>query len=199
MKCAVHTEVDATGYCRNCGRALCPACTREVQGVLYCESCLAGMVSGQQPTSGGAPGQGAAGPSPGLALVLGFIPGLGAVYNGEYMKALLHVVIFAGLVTANASGRGQPFFGILTAVFYFYMIIDSYRVASARRLGQAAPASTGAWMNDKTTGPIILIALGVLFLLDRHFDVWDRIFDYWPVLLIALGVLMLRKRLWRPS
>ena len=45
MKCAVHAEVEATGYCRNCGKALCPACTREVKGALYCEECLAGLVA----------------------------------------------------------------------------------------------------------------------------------------------------------
>ena len=45
MKCAVHTDVDATGYCRNCGKALCPQCTREVRGALYCEECLAGMLA----------------------------------------------------------------------------------------------------------------------------------------------------------
>ena len=45
MKCAVHPEVDATGYCRNCGKALCTGCSREVRGMIYCESCLADMVS----------------------------------------------------------------------------------------------------------------------------------------------------------
>ena len=48
MKCAVHPEVDATGYCRNCGKALCPACTRNVQGMVYCEPCLGAMLT-QQP------------------------------------------------------------------------------------------------------------------------------------------------------
>ena len=41
MKCAVHSEVDATGYCRNCGKALCAECERNVRGALYCEDCLA--------------------------------------------------------------------------------------------------------------------------------------------------------------
>ena len=53
MKCAVHTEVDATGYCRNCGKALCPACTREVSGMLYCEACLANLIAHPQPAVAG--------------------------------------------------------------------------------------------------------------------------------------------------
>ena len=44
MKCAVHSEVDAVGYCRNCGKALCSACVRPVRDVLYCEDCLATLV-----------------------------------------------------------------------------------------------------------------------------------------------------------
>ncbi len=37
MKCAVHTEADASGYCRNCGKAMCSVCVRPVHDVLYCE------------------------------------------------------------------------------------------------------------------------------------------------------------------
>jgi hypothetical protein len=96
MNCATHAGTEATGYCRNCGKALCPECTREVRGALYCENCLAGMVGGQQP----APAPASTEPNPRLAAVLGLIPGLGAVYNGEYMKALIQVCIFAGLIAA---------------------------------------------------------------------------------------------------
>ena len=41
MKCAVHPEADATGFCRNCGKAMCSVCARPVREVLYCENCLA--------------------------------------------------------------------------------------------------------------------------------------------------------------
>jgi len=36
MRCAVHSDVDAVGYCRNCGKAMCSACVRQVRDVLYC-------------------------------------------------------------------------------------------------------------------------------------------------------------------
>src|SRR5208283_13064 len=104
MKCAVHPEVDAAGFCRNCGKPMCPACVRPLRDVLYCEECLAqvmGIPGPQAAAPGVAPGapeaQGAVPPpapvagrpasaSPVLAFLLGFIPGLGAVYNAEYNK-----------------------------------------------------------------------------------------------------------------
>src|ERR1700677_174255 len=108
MKCTVHTDADATGFCRNCGRPLCPACTRDVKGALYCEECLGKLVAA--PRSLAAESHSSPAPKPGVALGLGFIPGLGAVYNGEYIKALIHVLIFGGLIAAQSnadSGGGH--------------------------------------------------------------------------------------------
>src|SRR5215475_7378797 len=51
MKCAVHTDVDATGYCRNCGKPMCSACARPVRDVLYCEDCLATVMGHGAPAS----------------------------------------------------------------------------------------------------------------------------------------------------
>ncbi len=189
MKCAVHTEVDATGFCRNCGKALCAPCTRDVRGILYCEPCLAELVAKPQT---------ARGCSPGLAAALGFVPGLGAVYNGEYMKAVIHVVIFVGLVSFLSGGHGDPAetaVSLLLSAFIFYMAIDAYRTAKARVLGQPPPLSLGDWGTDKPVAPIILIGLGVLFLLDRlGIFAIGRLFDLWPVILIVIGVLLWMKR-----
>jgi len=55
------------GYCRNCGTALTEETARDVRGILYCEPCLAAMVA--QPKSAEER------KSPGLAAVLGAIPG----------------------------------------------------------------------------------------------------------------------------
>lgn len=199
MKCSVHTEVDATGYCRNCGKPLCPACTRDVRGALYCEACLAGLLSAPP-----APVGAAAGPHPGVALGLGFIPGLGAVYNGEYVKALIHVLVFAGLIAAESSNNPDAgyhtFLGLAIACFYFYMPIEAFRTAKARQEGHLEPAPPGLIEGRRPTGAIILIALGA-FLLLANFGLfqWEWLGKAWPAGLILLGVWILVERMRKTS
>jgi Domain of unknown function (DUF5668)/B-box zinc finger len=196
MKCAVHPEVDATGFCRNCGKPLCPACTRDVRGALYCEPCLANLVTPATPHA-------QTGPNPGVALALGFIPGLGAVYNGEYVKALIHVFVFAGLIAAQSgdvSAGYHAFLGIALTCFYFYMPIDAYHVAKARQAGTPPPApfaeGTGTSSEGhRPIGAVILIALGAFFLLaNLGLLEWDWFGKAWPLGLIVLGAWLLADR-----
>ncbi|MGH9775460.1 MAG: LiaI-LiaF-like domain-containing protein [Candidatus Acidiferrales bacterium] len=131
MKCANHAEAEATGFCRNCGKAMCDQCKREVTGALYCEQCLAAHVSSGP--------QAAHSPNPGLAFGLGFVPGLGAVYNGDYTRALVHLGIWIGLFalgTSDAAGNFTPLVWIIFGLFPMYMAIDSMRYAQALRAGQ---------------------------------------------------------------
>ena len=203
MKCAVHTEADATGYCRNCGKAMCPVCARPVQDVLYCENCLAagmghaGTVA--TPVSTGQPGTVKAG-NPGVAFILGFLfPGLGAVYNGEYNKALIHIVVFATLVFGLSSNMDDPMkavLGIMLAGFIFFMAFDAMRTAQAQQRGEVSVDPLQNWSKERPVGPIILIVAGAIFLLN-NFDLlpFYRIERFWPLVLIAIGVLMLRNKL----
>lgn len=199
MSCAIHADIEATGYCRNCGKPFCAQCTREVGGVLYCEPCLSSMLA-QGPAPTATPG-----PHPWLAFGLGWIPGLGAVYNGEYIKALVHVAIFASLVTMDARGADQPLWGLLTAFFICYQPIEAFITARDRPKSQRAivpAACAGVTPSTRAAiGPLVLIVLGVLFLLD-NLDILhlDWVFENgWPVLLIGLGTWMLWKRTRRIS
>ena len=103
MNCANHPDVPAVAYCRTCGKPLCSGCGRDVRGVIYCEECLASHLSGVVPPPGSVavpPGvePPTNTPSPTLAAILGFIPGVGAMYNGEFAKGFVHVLIFATLI-----------------------------------------------------------------------------------------------------
>ncbi|HKF53619.1 MAG TPA: B-box zinc finger protein [Candidatus Acidoferrales bacterium] len=231
MKCAVHTDVDATGYCRNCGKPLCPQCAREVRGALYCEQCLASMMAPPQGTAAQfattpvtpiappgyvyAPAIAQHGPNPGTACALGFIPGLGAVYNGEYIKGLIHVIIFGGIIailSSNSTPEGlQALLGVFLGVFCCYMPIEAYRTARAKRLGvpvtgffgetappvtaEGVPAGGAPTATRNYTGALILIVVGILCLLATTGVLDSRwIGNLWPLILVAVGVALLVKR-----
>jgi hypothetical protein len=195
MKCTVHADTDATGFCRNCGRALCPECTREINGVPYCEACLGKLVAAPPVESQPAPST----QQPGVALGLGFIPGLGAVYNGEYIKALIHVLIFGGLIAAqssNVSAGAHAFLGVALGCFYLYMPIEAYHTAKSRQAGAPGPAVTVMDREHTPFGAIILIGLGV-FLLLANFGLlqWDWFSKAWPAAWLLRGAWMLADRL----
>jgi TM2 domain-containing membrane protein YozV len=181
MNCANHTERTATAFCQNCGKALCPECTRSADGFLLCEPCLLARYPNAVPGAfpgafpGGIPGAatipgsaqipytpvaGVAGtyppaayaghPSPFLAGLLGFIPGVGAMYNGQFIKGLLHVVIFIVLIGISSH---LPLFGILIAAWEFYQVFDAAHTAAARRDGRPLPDPFGLLDLSQRMGP----------------------------------------------
>ena len=219
MKCAVHPDVEASGFCRNCGKPMCSSCVRPVKDVLYCEECLAGVMGLSAPQSpaitgvAGSPlatavpvaqpmGLPAAVPSkgnPGVAFLLGMIPGLGAIYNGEYNKALIHIVVFAAIIVGLSSDigdGGEVALSFVLAGFIFYMAVDAMRTVKARNAGEVLQDPLESWSKTRPIGPLLLIGLGGLFLLNNFgfFDFFRVRQLFWPLVLIGVGVLMLRNR-----
>lgn len=199
MKCANHPLNDSVAYCSQCGRPICETCRHEVKGTSYCETCLATRLQTPPWTSIGQRGNG---PSPGIALALGLIPGVGAIYNGQIIKAMVQVLLFGSLIAlSNRLGNAfGPIFGLGAAAFYFFMVIDSYQTAKAKQLGQPTPEWFGLneMKMDAPLGAGLLIALGILFLLDNlGFHVFSEIGRFWPVLLIVIGLVLLQKRMSR--
>lgn len=80
-------------------------------------------------------------PSPWLAAFLGFIPGVGAMYNGQYAKGVAHLVIFA--VLDSLANNTNDIFGLLVAGWVFYQVFDAYHTARARRDGTPLPNPFG--------------------------------------------------------
>jgi len=138
MDCVNHSGANATAYCQQCGKPLCSTCTRAGSGgQVFCEPCWTTWRA-SQPPSYAPPPPGA--PSPGLAAVLGFIPGVGAMYNGQFVKGLVHLLIFAVLVSASHEFHG---FGWLVFGWICYQVFEAYSTAKARRDGDPLPDPLG--------------------------------------------------------
>jgi len=146
MDCVNHSGVSATAFCQNCGKALCAGCVRTAPGgQVLCEPCFASWQTYQQPFVAAPIG----GPNPAAAAVLGIIPGVGAMYNGQFFKGLIHVVIFAVLVSmSHISG----IFGIFIPAWILYQSFEAFHTAKALRDGLPVPDplglnNIGDWIN----------------------------------------------------
>ena len=149
-------------FCQNCGKSLDNDTIRKVGSAVYCEPCLAAKISGPPPADparpygnvfvgGSAPGStsGSAGPqppfspstpNPGLAALLGLIPGVGAMYNEQYAKGVVHLIIFALLVSfSHVTG----IFILFVFGWIAYMAIEAHHTAQARRDGTPLPNPFG--------------------------------------------------------
>jgi TM2 domain-containing membrane protein YozV len=147
MDCVNHLGTSATAYCQSCGKALCAACVRNAPGgQVLCEPCSTAWQRFQQPFAAPV----SSGPNPSAAAVLGLIPGVGAMYNGQFFKGLIHVVIFAVLVSITSSIHG--IFGIFVGAWILYQSFEAYHTAKALRDGQTPPDplglnEVGNWLN----------------------------------------------------
>lgn len=228
MNCANHPELPASAFCRECGKPMCQECQRPALGSIYCGEHVPISAAGTPPPpfapepgvrdSGAYAGSPYTAPAasprvgpagyhsdshPVLALILGFIPGVGAIYNGQYAKGLIHAVVFGLLVSLASSTHGpfEPLVGILIAGWVFYMAFEAYHTARKQRYGVAveefsslidARPAHGRFPG----GALLLIALGFILLLDTTDIIsMDQMERYWPVGLIAFGLYMLYARL----
>jgi Domain of unknown function (DUF5668)/B-box zinc finger len=227
MNCQNHPEAPAIAYCRSCGKPVCEECRRDAYGTVFCEE-HAPAPAPQAPGFGapasappfsGPMGQAPMGPagvppmpgqgyvysdvSPGLALFLGLIPGVGAIYNGQYAKGMVHAVVW-GVLMSIADSRAahglEPVFVMSVIAWMAYMAFEAYHTARKRRLGEPVDEYSSlinlrGRRDQIPVAGIALIVLGILLLL-HTLDLlnFDYVVRYWPVLLIAAGAYLLYGR-----
>ena len=218
MQCPTCIETTVTAFCRHCGKGVCASCAVPYEGVPHCAECAEALkAQSQAALEAGAPpppppyapplsksprartrfAVAEDAPHPMLSGVLGFVPGLGAVYNGQYVKGLIHVILFGLLMTiaTNVEHGLEALLVPLIAAFYLYMPIEAVRTAQAMRRGETVDELSGlvgALFRDTARSPaagVAVIATGVVLLLFslRVFSL-RQIMPYWPLLVIALGV-----------
>lgn len=207
MMCANHPDLPVASFCRVCGKPLCAACRRPVGGTVFCAEHAPPMPASppvnDSPYSAPVPPVNPmSGSSPALAFLLGLIPGVGAIYNGQYAKGLVHAVVFGLLVTSISSGHlhgFEPLLGILIGVFVFYMALEAFHTARKRAAGEPVEefsSLAGPGEDGFPTGAVVLIGLGCLLLLNTlDLISIETVVRFWPVGLILIGVYMLYTRL----
>src|SRR5436189_4407293 len=113
MTCNYHQKNAATVQCSQCARSLCPACDHRIRGFPFCQDCIVAgveMLRYQQSRTSDAHLIRRK-TSPFVATLLSlFVPGLGAAYNGQTSKAIVHFAIFASFFQMAVVTDGTAFF-----------------------------------------------------------------------------------------
>lgn len=200
MNCIYHTKNPAVVQCNGCSRPLCPACDHRVRGFPFCQDCIVAGVEmlRQQSRKMGVPVVRRQS-SPVIATLLSFIvPGLGAAYNGQTSKAVVHFAIFASffqMAILMDKEPGQPFFILGFIGTWLFSAVDACRTAQLMRSGLAANAEEDVIARRLYGNPvawgITLVVIGIIFLLHTVFRIYLPIAKLLPVLLVVLGGYML--------
>ncbi|MGI4828262.1 MAG: hypothetical protein ACRYFU_08750, partial [Janthinobacterium lividum] len=148
-------ESPVVAFCQQCGRGLTASSQRRIGTAIFCEPCgslrdaqpgWAPVNTGNQPpypagVPNTRPDQTPSEPNPILAGFLGLIPGVGAMYNGQYAKGVIHLIIFVVLVSLADNLNWVLWWFVWGWIFY--QGFEAYHTAQARRDGQPLPDPFG--------------------------------------------------------
>lgn len=199
MNCAYHAHNVAVVNCNGCGKPLCPACDHRIKGFPFCQDCIVAGVELLRNRN-----QSSHVPyvkrqvSPFIATILSLIcPGLGAAYNGQTSKGLVHFTVWIGVFQlAVISGVSAPIFVFGFLGMWLYAAVDAWRTAQIIRSG-LTPDGAEDWIvqrfkgNPKVWG-IVLTVLGAVFFLQTVLPLRPLMRAILPVFLIGLGIYLLR-------
>jgi hypothetical protein len=134
--------------------------------------------------------------SPVISALLSLIcPGLGAAYNGQTSKAIVHFAIFASFFQMAVMTDGVPFFVFGFFGTWLFAAVDSYRTAQLIKSGFAPDAAEDLIARRLYGNPlawsITLVIIGSLFLLHTLFRISLPVKQLLPILLVGLGGYML--------
>jgi len=184
--------------CGNCARPLCQACDHRIRGFAFCQDCIVAGVdalrfrqsqpSGQQVIRRKS--------SPFIATFLSlFVPGLGAAYNGQTSKAIVHFAIFASFFQMAVITDGGAFFILGVFGVWLFAAVDACRTAQLTRAGLAPDAEEDAITRQLYGNPVAwgvtLLVLGGLFLSRTVLGVQFPVRRALPVALVVLGAYIL--------
>jgi len=196
MYCSYHSNNPAVVQCNQCARWLCPACDHRVRGFPFCQDCIVAGVELLRVSSHTTPSHILRRKSsPFVATLLSFVPGLGAAYNGQTSKAIVHFAIFASFFQMAVLTQGVHFFLLGVLGTWLFAAVDACRTAQLLRAGLTPDAEEDVIARRLYGNPfawgITLIVIGTLFLLHTLLGVQLPIKELLPVALVALGAYML--------
>jgi hypothetical protein len=195
MYCSYHSSSIARVQCASCSRSLCPACDHRIKGYAYCQDCIVRGVEGLSAYRYQRTGTRSRAL---MAAILALIPGMGAVYNHQNVKAVVHFFTVVGLFQLTKLHLASGLFALAGFACYIYSIIDAHRTAQLIARGESAAVDEErfkrALIRRAPALGVIFIVGGILFVINilKPFALF-ALAKLFPVLLILLGGYLLTR------
>jgi len=200
MYCSYHTASTARVQCSSCSRGLCSACDHRIKGYPYCQDCIVLGVEGLSRNHYAPRQRGSAR----FAALLALLPGMGAVYNRQNIKGIIHFVAIVGLFRLTGIRVASGIFALGGLSFYVYSIVDAYRTAQLIAQGEDPAVDEARFKRSLIKrAPLIgalLITAGLLLVIQiaRPYFPLAAAARFIPVAFIILGGYLLTRYFKRP-
>ena len=202
MQCAFHPTQFTSVRCHHCQRALCQSCDHRIKGLPYCQDCIVAGIEALRHQAPPAYGQTWPPPLPGpnksslIATLFAVVPGLGAAYNGQPIKALCHFVLPVSLWQLTSLLNDFPAFAFFVggAALYLFSLYDAWQTAQRANAGAnlaAEDARIKHWLqNNLYVWGAYLLVIGALTAL--HELAPRFVHRAWPLLFLIAVAYFLR-------
>lgn len=202
MKCHIHPDRDAAGYCVSCGNGVCGECKREVLGTVRCPTHATSVTPPVSPQT--LPRHEKSGFLSGFISLM--FPGLGHLYLGANQRAFKFGGIAIGLIVVLSMepGRMSVLFGVSLFFLWAFAFFDAIRICHQINDGTyggnepVLPETGMRALRKSSSGTltlgVILFGVGCLCIADSYLDL-DRFFDFLRdnigFIFIALGLILI--------
>jgi TM2 domain-containing membrane protein YozV len=133
MYCSYHPSNPARVGCAHCKKPLCSFCDHRIKGYPYCQDCIVRGIDVLSKHSASEEHSGRRGI---VAALFGLIPGLGAAYNRQNIKAIFHFIGVTLLFQLSEIRSLDFFFALAGTAFYLYTIVDAHRTGKRVAAGE---------------------------------------------------------------
>lgn len=208
MQCVFHPNQTTGVRCHHCQRAICASCDHRIKGSPYCQDCIVAGINALRHQATPPYGQTWAPPlnqtinqttnqkSPWVATLFGLIPGLGAAYNGQHVKALCQFVLPVSLWQLCSLLGNFPAFAFFAGgvALHLFSLYDAWQTAQRANRGAdlaAEDARIKQWLQGNLyVWGTYLLGVGALTALDQLAPRFVN--RTWPLLFLVAVVFCLR-------
>jgi len=221
MQCRAHPEAAAVNTCNQCGNWLCEDCTVNVQGRLYCRSCLAVMANAGSSTHAPPPMP----PMPEMAyrapliaprraggyrriswgllfFFSCFFPsGVNYMYMGLVKRGLAAMTGFFLLIfmVSMSSWPITMLLGFAIPIYFLTCLFDGFNIRRKINAGYAIPDGIDDVLvtlkNNRTLSCILIVVVGLTLLSGLLGFAFSLLSNILPIAVILFGLyIVLKKR-----